>query len=201
MSDNNKLSPWRVSHIAKRMRHGAVIAYPVEGVWGLGCLPEKEDAVSRILTMKQRSRSMGLILIAAGISQFESFLYGLATPLRKELEQVWPAAVTFLVPDNGVAPLWIKGQHDRVALRVSPHTVVRQLCNALGGPIVSTSANPGGRSPALTPLRVRQYFSKDVDLVVPGKLGASIGASEIRDLVSGEIIRPGQQEAVRELRP
>ena len=193
MSDNNTLSPWRVSHIAKRLRHGAVIAYPVEGVWGLGCLPEKEDPVARILAMKQRSRSMGLILIAAGIAQFESYLHGLSAPLREELEQVWPAAITYLVPDNGVAPLWIRGQHDRVALRVSTHKVVRQLCNALGGPIVSTSANPGGRSPALTPLRVRQYFQDEVDIVVPGKLGSSIGASEIRDLVSGEIIRHGQQ--------
>ena len=41
---------------------GAVVAYPTEGVWGLGCNPQDEQAVHRILTIKQRSVQAGLIL-------------------------------------------------------------------------------------------------------------------------------------------
>jgi L-threonylcarbamoyladenylate synthase len=66
---------------------------------------------------------------------------------------------------------------------------VSQLCTALDAPIVSTSANPTGRAAARSALRVRQYFGKSLDLVVPGQLGDLNGASEIRDLVTGEVIR------------
>jgi L-threonylcarbamoyladenylate synthase len=50
---------------------GGVIAYPTEGVYGLGCLPDCEDAVRRILAIKGRSIQSGLILIASDYAQLE----------------------------------------------------------------------------------------------------------------------------------
>ena len=55
-------------------RHGGVIAYPTEGVWGLGCNPLDEAAVTRLLTLKQRDIVKGLILIAAREAQLEDFI-------------------------------------------------------------------------------------------------------------------------------
>lgn len=181
---------WRMKLVAQRILAGDVIAYPTEGVWGLGCLPENEEAVARILALKQRSWEQGLILAAASIEQFDDYLEGITAEERSTLESAWPGPVTFVVPDNGTAPLWIRGKHDSVALRVSAHPVVSAICNQLGGPIVSTSANPSNRAPATSPLRLRQYFPEGVDYVVPGELGGAAGASEIRLLRTGEIIRP-----------
>ena len=53
---------------------GAVFAYPTEAVYGLGCDPENKDAVMRLLEIKQRPISKGLILIAADFSQVEAYL-------------------------------------------------------------------------------------------------------------------------------
>ena len=50
---------------AEILLSGGVIAYPTEGVFGLGCLPQIPSAVERLLTIKQRDPSKGLILIAA----------------------------------------------------------------------------------------------------------------------------------------
>ena len=52
-----------------RLRAGAVIAYPTEGVWGLGCDPFDEAAVHRLLAIKQRPVEKGMILIAASPAQ------------------------------------------------------------------------------------------------------------------------------------
>jgi tRNA A37 threonylcarbamoyladenosine synthetase subunit TsaC/SUA5/YrdC len=55
----------------------------------------------------------------------------------------WPGPNTWLVPHQDLLPEWVTGQHDTVALRVSDHPQVRELC-ALVGPLISTSCNPAG---------------------------------------------------------
>ena len=65
---------WRVLETAREIRAGAVIAYPTEAVWGLGCDPWNEEAVDRLLAIKNRSVDKGLILVADNIRQFD-FLF------------------------------------------------------------------------------------------------------------------------------
>ena len=105
------------------------------------------------------------------------------------LERDWPGPVTYLVPDNGFCPLWIKGKHSSVALRVSNHPVIQILCQRLQSPIVSTSANLSGRLPATRVLQVRKNFPSGIDAIVPGAVEDSHRVSEIRDLVSGTVLR------------
>ena len=185
-------SGWQTNHLVSLVHKGGVIAYPTEGVWGLGCLPESLPAVTRILGLKNRSWERGLILVGASIEQFHPYLAGLSSDALDELYRVWPGPVTFLLPDNGYCPLWIKGKHNTVALRVSEHPVVQDLCDRLGSPLVSTSANPAGRIPARNSLQVRKYFPRGIDFIVQGDVGEHGGASEVRDLTTGSIIRAGK---------
>lgn len=186
---------WRIKLVAQRLQQGAVIAYPTEGVWGLGCLPEFPEAVARILDLKQRSWDQGLILVAGDVDEVAPYLTAVSEENFEELRRTWPAPVTFLVPDNGTAPEWIRGKHPTVALRVSDHPVIQAICAAVGGPIVSTSANPATRRPAMSRLQVRRYFRTGptgIDYIVPGALGNAASASEIRELGTGVIRRPAQ---------
>ena len=104
---------------------GGVIAYPTEAVWGLGCDPFSEHAVSRLLAMKHRQLGMGLILIAADIKQLYPFLVGLSQSQLEQLENSWPGPQTWLVPNNFVAPPWVTGGRDTLALRVTDHPIAR----------------------------------------------------------------------------
>ncbi len=185
------VSGWQLDHLVSLMHRGGVIAYPTEGVWGLGCLPESLSAVSKILKLKNRSWERGLILVGSSIKQFHPYLEGLPSAALDELNRVWPGPVTYLLPDNGYCPLWIKGKHLTVALRVTDHPTVRSICDRLESPMVSTSANPAGRIPARNGLQVRKYFPTGIDFFVPGELGSHTGASEVRDLLTGSIIRAG----------
>lgn len=178
--------------VLSALLNDGVIAYPTEGVWGLGCLPSSEIAVQRILNIKRRHREQGLILVGAEIGHFDSYLKGLPNHKLTELRRTWPAPVTFLIPDNGFCPDWVKGNHGTVALRVSAHSVVQSLCNLVNGPIVSTSANRSGCAPALTEAAVSSVFGTEIDLIVSGELSGSEGPSEIRDLLSGEVFRQGR---------
>jgi len=176
--------------IAARVLHnGGVIACPTEAVWGLSCDPFNSAAVERLLWLKQRPVSKGLILLAASEAQIEFLLHDLPAAQRARLRDSWPGPETFLLPQRGRVPPWVSGEHASVAARVTDHPGMAALCAAFGGPVISTSANPGGLPPARTGLRVRCYFGAQVDYLFPGKLGGLERPSVIRDLRSGEIIR------------
>lgn len=184
------VSNWQIQQAARVVRHGGVIAYPTEAVWGLGCDPWNDEAVERLLALKERPVHKGLILVAADIEQFDFLLDDLPEIWLARLAGSWPGPNTWLVPHRELLPQWITGVHDTVALRVSNHPQVRELC-ALVGPLISTSANPQGRPAARTRLRVEQYFRGQLDLVLGGSLGGRRNPSVIRDLISGEVVRPG----------
>lgn len=183
------LAAWRIRQVDRVLRAGGVIAYPTEAVWGLGCNPWKAEAVERLLMLKQRPVRKGLILIAGDIEQFDFLLWDLPEGQLAKLRLSWPGPNTWLVPHQERLPAWITGEHDTVALRVTTHPLVRQLC-AVSGPLVSTSANPGGRPPARSRLRIEQYFGGELDDVVNGPLGGQRNPSIIRDLRTERIIRP-----------
>ena len=180
---------WRESLITETLFSSGIIAYPTEGVWGLGCEPSSATAVSRLLRLKQRSPEEGLILIAASILQLEPYLAGIDVKMCNVLLRNWPGPTTYLVPDNGAAPNWIVGRHTTLALRVSTHPIVRWLCTINNGPLVSTSANISGRPSARSIRQIKQYFGKQIDLIVPGDLGGAPGPSKIKNLATGEIVR------------
>lgn len=172
------------------LNNGGVIAYPTESVWGLGCDPFDPLAVERILRLKQRPVDKGLIVVAASIEQVQSLVRPLSGEQQQLLKSTWPGPTTWLLPDpDQCYPPWIRGSFSSVAVRVSAHPLVRQLCAAYGGPLVSTSANPAMLPPARSQLRVIRWFGRQVDYVLPGRLGGNAKPSVIRDLQSGKILR------------
>lgn len=180
-----------IAQAAAVLNSSGVVAYPTEAVWGLGCDPFCATAVERILVMKHRAQGKGLILIAASIQQFQPFLAGLLPKYRDQLDASWPGAQTWLVPNNHVAPPWVTGGRDTLALRVTDHPVAAALCHKFGGPLVSTSANPHGLPPAKSVLKVKLYFRDKLDYLVPGLLGKSNKPTPIKHLITGETIRLG----------
>lgn len=172
------------------LRQGKVIAYPTEAVWGLGCDPNNQAAVERILQLKKREIGKGLILVAANMDQLGGLLDSLSEQQIATLEASWPGPLTWLIPDpQNIFPAWIKGDNQSVAIRVSTHPIVQELCLEFGGVIVSTSANTAGQPEIRSRLILEQQFASSIDYIVAGELGGQSQASEIRDLVSGEVIR------------
>ena len=172
------------------MLEGKVLAYPTEGVWGLGCLPGRPDAVRRLLDAKQRNPDKGLILIAACCEDLGPYIRPLDEAQQAKLEQPG-GPVTWLVPAAEDAPVLLRGAHATQAVRITRHSLCRALCLEVGA-LVSTSANPEGVPPARTPEEVREMFGSTIDGIVEGPLGGASGPSEIRDLLTERVIRPAQ---------
>ena len=175
------------------MNRGGVIAYPTEGVWGLGCDPLKQFAVAELLSIKSRSVEKGLILVGSEIAHLVPYTGALDQNELQQIEASLGQGITWLIDHGGSAPEWISGGQDTLAVRLSDHPTVVELCRAFGGAIVSTSANPAGKESAVDEQQVKNYFEKLIDVIVPGQTGGQNGASEIRELKTGRIVRAKAQ--------
>lgn len=181
---------WHLRSAVRILRSGGVIAYPTEAVFGLGCDPMDPVAVARLLAIKGRAASKGLILIAAGVEQIEPLLLPFPEAVRARVLASWPGPLTWLLPARSWVPDWLTGGGSRIAVRVTAHPLCVALCRGFGGPLISTSANRSGRPPARTALAARRALGSMVDYVLPGATGGERRVSEIRDALSGRSLRP-----------
>lgn len=183
--------PADANRIAQRLRAGDVVAYPTEAVMGLGCDPSNEAAVTRVCMLKQRAVEQGVLLIAADFAQVAPFIDMARVP-QVALERVlasWPGPFTWIFPRSKQVPAWVSGRHPGIALRVTAHAGAAALCRAFGGALVSTSANPHGRPAARTASEVLSYFPDGVGVLVDGAVGGLAKPSEIRDALTGKLVR------------
>lgn len=180
-----------IDTITALLRQGGVIAYPTEGVWGLGCDPHNEVAVLRLLALKQRDVAKGLILIASDEAQLAAFIE--TSPLSQaQLAQVrasWPGPNTWIVPASANAPRWITGAHTGIAVRVTAHPLVRALCDTFGGALVSTSANIASEPSPCSRAELDPRILAGVDAISEGETLGRQQPSTIRDVRSGSTLR------------
>lgn len=175
----------------EELRAGNIIAYPTEAVYGLGCDPFNESAIRDLLALKGRPESAGFVLIASEYSQLLPWIADLDDSLVNKAMQAWPGPVTWLIPRAAGVPDYVAGAHETIAVRITAHEPSRALCEAFGSALISSSANPTNRTPARSAEEVEAYFGDQIAGVLAGSLGSSENPSEIRDLVSGKIIRQG----------
>ncbi len=180
-----------IAEAAAALHRGHVIAYPTEAVWGLGCDPFDETAVLRLLAYKQRPVDKGLILVAGSVAQLDGLLDWDALPVQRRdaVMADWPGPHTWIVPATARAPRWISGRHRGVAVRISAHPLVVALCDAFGGALVSTSANPAGAPAPKTLAAFDPALRAALDGIVDGDIGDLPRPTPIRDALSGDVLR------------
>ncbi len=169
---------------------GCVFAYPTEAVFGVGCDPLNQAAMEKVLTIKHRPQEKGVILIAGDIEQLNGFVNFAALPEStiQRIHDTWPGPFTWLVPKGPKVKEWISGGSELVAVRVTDHALVINMCNAVSSPLVSTSANIGGMPPAKSANEVIDYFGRQVKLL-DGELGSQSSPSTIINALTMERIR------------
>ncbi|QYJ78915.1 L-threonylcarbamoyladenylate synthase [Shewanella acanthi] len=182
------------SEINDVVLNGGVIAYPTEAVYGLGCDPDNDEAIQKLLAVKQRPWQKGLILVASDFKQLLAYVDD-SQLTAEQLEfafSKWPGPFTFVMPIKSHVSRFLCGEFDSIAVRVSAHEGVRSMCEALGKPLVSTSANLAGENPALSGEQILKDFDNKIDALVLGSLGQQRQPSTIIDARSGKIFRNGQ---------
>lgn len=170
---------------------GGVIAYPTEAVFGLGCDPENQTAITKLLKIKNRPKSKGLILLASSFDQLIPYLD--LTQLSDEqitlILSRWPNGVTQVLPAHAEISSYLTGDFSTIAVRVTDQPDVVSLCTQTNKPIVSTSANLSGVEPAKIWQKLDPTLVSLIDYLIKGETLGFTQPSTILDGLTGEVFR------------
>jgi L-threonylcarbamoyladenylate synthase len=182
-------SHFAIKYAAHQIRHGGVIIYPTETVYGLGCDPINLDAITYLNQLKHREPGKGLILLGHTLALFEDYIESLTEAEQKRiLETSQPTS--WIVKAKDSLPDWLTNEQRTLAIRITQHPVITEICQQLGHPIVSTSANPRGKKPCRNALQAHKYFHDKVDAILIDDHHLSGQASTIKILNNSSTIRP-----------
>lgn len=177
-----------VAAAAEVLLAGGVIAYPTETLPGIGCLATDAAAIRRILKIKQRPASKGLIILVSSPDQLQPSITALDENMTQRLQQITALPTTWLLPVGEDKLPLLHGEHDRLAVRVSRHPTASSLCNTVNQAIVSTSINTTGEPAARYLSEIPAAILNQLDLLLTGPEGTGT-PSEIRDIVTNQVIR------------
>ncbi len=147
------------------LRAGGIILYPTDTVWGIGCDATNSAAVRRIYALKRRSDSKSMLVLTAGVAAGVS---PVTATLRSETMQQGvrnERPTTYIYPHvTGVAPELI-AEDGSLGIRVTKEAFSKALCDGLGKPIVSTSANISGEPTAKNFSQISEAIRQGVDYI------------------------------------
>lgn len=131
------------------LRHGGIVAFPTDTLYGLTVDPASESAVASLFDLKGRRPDAALPFVAASADQVFGWTPRVSAQTRHLAEAFWPGPLSLIVdaPDGLVAS--VRGADGSVAVRVPAHDVARALALAWGSPVPATSANRSGEPPAI----------------------------------------------------
>ncbi len=144
---------------------GGVIAFPTETVYGLGCLAEQTEAVTRIYEIKQRPRERPLAIYLADSADVFDHAAHVSIDGRRLIERYMPGPITLIFSDR---------TSGKTGFRVSTHPVLTELLRMAGRSLVGTSANISGRPSPTSAAEVLAAFEGRIDAVLdagPAPLG------------------------------
>ena len=180
-------SDFSIRHAAHIIRHGGIIAYPTDTIYGLGCDPYNQLAVERINIIKQRPLDKQFILLAGHIDQIKPLIL-----ISKEEEKIITQndePTSWVIAASPKAPPWLTDSKNTLTIRISKHDDVKKLCRALGHAIISTSANISGKPPAKNALELHRYFHHCIDKILLSSRQQASKASKIIRLCDNYVIR------------
>ncbi|MGL4622779.1 L-threonylcarbamoyladenylate synthase [Chroococcidiopsis sp.] len=191
-----------VEEIIAALRDGAVMLYPTDTVYAIGCDLNSKSAVERVRQIKQLSNDKPLTFLCPSLSNVATYAI-VSDPAYRIMKHLIPGSYTFLLPATKLVPKLVQNpKRKTTGIRVPNHKICAALLNALGNPIISTSAhlpqNGNGRSaPAeanLSRVELFDRLDKIVDAIVDNGSEPEHEVSTIIDMTTDEpeIIRQGK---------
>lgn len=192
--------PRRVEEIKDALRSGAVMLYPTDTVYAIGCDLYAKSAVDRVKQIKRLSNDKPLTFLCSSLSNVSQYAV-VSDESYRLMKHLVPGTYTFLLPATKLVPkLVLNPKRKTTGIRVPDHFVCQSLLSALENPIISTSAQlPDDESakPAIAkpPGRAELFdkFDKIVDLIIDSGQEPGYQVSTILDLTNSEpaIVRKG----------
>jgi L-threonylcarbamoyladenylate synthase len=183
--------PAAYNHAHDVLRHGGLVAFPTDTVYGLAALPFEHETVDRLYIVKGRSHQKAIAILIGDTGDLKEISDKPGDLARRLAQAFWPGPVTLIVPRHPDLPARVSNL-PTVAIRMPDHPVALSLLK-MTGPLAVTSANLSGERSAASAKEVTEQLSGRVHLVLDGGRAPGGIPSTVVDCTGEEpeILRPG----------
>ncbi len=185
--------PRLVQRVVEELQRGALIVYPTDTVYGLGCDILAKKAIERIYLVKRLDKAKSLSFLCSDLSHISEYAR-VSDFAYRVMKHLIPGPYTFVLPATRQVPKMLESKRKTVGIRVPDHPITQAVIRELGRPIVTTSVNPEGSEVMLNdPMEIEEFFGNQLDLVIDAGPGGLV-SSTILDLTGPQtvIIRQGK---------
>ena len=191
--------PRRIEHIVKALRDGAIIIYPTDTIYGMGCDIHNARAVERVARIKGiKPTKNDFSFICYDLSHIADYAR-VSNQAFKLMKKMLPGPFTFILEATGNVPKLLNTNKKTVGIRVPDNDIPRQIVHELGNPIITTSIRDEDEiiEYSTDPELIFEKFQNQVDIVIDGGYGGNV-ASTIVDATDDDfsVIRQGLGELV-----
>jgi tRNA threonylcarbamoyl adenosine modification protein (Sua5/YciO/YrdC/YwlC family) len=181
--------PRKIAQALASLERGDVIAYPTDSVYGLGCDLLSKRGIEALYRMKGMPENQLLSFVCPGLADIARYAI-VGDSAYRVMRRLLPGPYTFILAATKEVPKVLRMKRKTVGVRVPSHPVTLALTNALGRPIVSTSASADGEF-LIDPGEIEERFP-ELSLVLDAD-GVGLTPSTVIDLSGDEpvVVRAG----------
>lgn len=161
--------PRLIEQVVRCLQDGGVIAYPTDTTYGIGCSIFNKKGLERIYQVKQRDKRKPFSFICSDLAEVSRYAR-LTNMAFKVIKRCLPGPYTFVLEASREVPDLLTTRQKTVGIRIPDNRICMAIVQALGAPIVTTSANLSGEEPVGDPYEIDRRFGGGLDLVVDGGL-------------------------------
>lgn len=178
----------KIRKVSEAMKDGAVVIYPTDTVYALGCDLYNQKALDRIAKLKSYNSQKPIFsIICQDISQVSQYTKVIPNEIFKILKKALPGPYTFVLEANNKIPKALNQNRKTIGVRVPENDVCLSLVRELGNPMITTSIKDDDAivEYITDPQMIYEHFNNKVDFVIDGGISGNVPSSVI-DCTSGE---------------
>ena len=160
--------PRLINRVVDVIRKGGVICYPTDTVYGIGCDIFSQKAIKRVHQIKRRPQHKPCSFMCHSLKEVSDYCQISNTAYRL-MRRNLPGAYTFVLPAMKIVPKMMLSKQKTAGIRVPDNNICLALLEALGNPIINTSAIlDDSDEPLSDAYEIEQRLGNLVDLVIDG---------------------------------
>lgn len=157
-----------IEPVVKQMKNGALVCYPTDTGYGIGCDLFNPKAIKRLIQLKKRPKKKPFSFMCSNLTHISQFAH-VSNSAYRLLKRNLPGAYTFVLPGTKLVPKIMATKQKTVGIRVPAHPICKLLIETLGNPVINTSIQLDGEEESLSePLDIEQYLRNRVDVIIDG---------------------------------
>lgn len=165
--NNQNPQPRLIQKVADTLGKGGVIAYPTDTYYGIGCDILNKKAIQKIYQLKQRDKRKPFSFICSGLKNISDYAK-VSNYAYKTMKRLLPGPYTFILEGSKMVPKIMLTKRKAAGIRVPDHPICLALVEALGNPIISTSATKPDGEMLYEPWMIDDFFGSRIDIVIDG---------------------------------